>query len=105
MSSEEVQDEMENSFLAGRGRNYIGNGISDRPPETASSWVDMHNIAVEMHTTAVAVASSNRDYNLIDFRRLDVAALFGCHLEETASSWVDMHNIAVEMHTTAVARD
>ena len=46
--------------------------------------MDMHNTAVEMIGTEVAVASSNRDYELIDFRQLDVAALLGWHLEATA---------------------
>ena len=52
----------------------------------------MHNIAVEMHKTVVAVASSNKDYKLIDFRRLDVAALLGWHLEATA--WLHSWNLA-----------
>ena len=46
--------------------------------------MDMRNTVVEMHTTVVAVASSNRDYKLVDFRQLDVAALLGWHLEATA---------------------
>ena len=58
----------------------------------ASSRVDMHNIAVEMIGTEVAVASSNRDYELIDFRQLDVAALLGWHLEATA--WLHSWNFA-----------
>ena len=52
----------------------------------------MHNTAVEMIGTEVAVASSNKDYKLIDFRRLDVAALLGWHLEATA--WLHSWNFA-----------
>eukprot|EP00956_Cyclotella_meneghiniana_P019506 scaffold33379_cov41-Cyclotella_meneghiniana.AAC.2 len=40
----------------------------------------------------VAVASSNRDYQLFDFRRLDVAVLLGCHFEATA--WLNSWNFA-----------
>ena len=52
----------------------------------------MHNTVVEMIGTEVAVASSNRDYELIDFRQLDVAALLGWHLEATA--WLHSWNFA-----------
>ena len=54
--------------------------------------MDMHNTAVEMIGTEVAVASSDRNYKLIDFRQLDVAALLGWHLEATA--WLHSWNFA-----------